>query len=264
METPELPIPPMFLQPEDSPPISEELWEQILASAKSEPDERRRERWSIRSEGDAQWAMAELAELTDAIEDVEAQAAGWIGRIQEWVEQTSWDDRRRAWALEAHLTRWGLEQREANPKKATFKLVAGEVATTNRKASVEIEDQAAVIDWLKTHYNGQFVRIKEDVLVSELRDIVQIRERVVSSWVALSCGHETGIDGMTARGEMTRCAECDELLNTGPSVVAEVLHVVTEEIVLPKLPLGENADRPIPGTRINPARTTVKVKPRIL
>lgn len=279
----ETPIPPQFLQPDpDAPPISEEEWDEIMRTAEAEAADfgvsveevfdlgvQTASRWKIESEADAQWAMAQLAALNAEMEAVTDQSAAWLAQIVKWVEDVTRQSKRRALFFEGQLIRWGHEQRAANPKKATFKLVAGDVATTNRKATIEIEDQEAVIAWLKTHYNGQLVRKKEDVLVSDLRGITQIRDRVMYSTVELACGHQANVEGKSTIGEMVSCPEGCGLADGAPTdgdaliPVVEVCTESFEQIVLPMLPLGSNAEQPIPGTRVNPAKTSVKVKPHI-
>lgn len=257
-----VPIPAVFMEPDD-------LNLPAVLDAALSGDER--VRWEITNDGLAQWAMSKLAEAQARVADVESQAAEWTGRIARWCADQVKDDRSAVRFFEAHLTKWAHAQREANPKKATFKYVAGVIKTQSRQPVVEIEDQDAVVEWCKAHGHGELVRTRESVLVSELRKLVQIRDVVERSVVELQCGHRAFVDGQTTRGEMVRCPEpeCESIARSvghdGDMLVPvhEVLDEVLSSRVIPMLPLEDDDALPIPGTRVTPGYTNVSVQPDI-
>lgn len=220
-------------------------------------------RWHVTDEGSANWAMAKLAEMNAHIAAREEQARLWSEQVDRWLHSHTVDERRFAQRLDAELARWGLDERERNPKVATIKLLAGDIATTSRKPTIEIDDQEQVVAWCKASGNAELVQIKESVLVSKLRGVLQIHHRVTSTAVMLSCGHERHVQGQAAVGEMVTCdQQCH--YDGGPLLpIMEILFEATEAMVIPQLPLTDDQRAtPVPGTRVNPARTDASVRPR--
>lgn len=214
------------------------------------------ERWSIKTRDDAEWAMARLTELDAEMRPDVERAVAWHARIEAWlVEQTAEADKA-ATTLSKCLESWALDERERTGK-ATIKLVAGTIKTTAAAAAVEIEDQAAVVAWVRDVGHEGLVRVAESVLVTDLRTLAGVAEVVVQSKVELECGHGALVDGLAAPGEVVRCRTCHDDGELGDPMQPVV--AVVEELMSARV---EHAGMPVPGTRVRPATVNVKVQPR--
>lgn len=143
-----------------------------------------REPWRIEDDGGAEWAMAVLAEAEADIAAVLAHVEAVKRRAEEWADRVV-NERRHGDGgrvlpsllesrriMVAHLEWYGRRQR-ADADRATVDLISGAVRTraSNKGGAVVIEDQELVVEWAKG-VAPELVRVKEDVLVSELRKYV--------------------------------------------------------------------------------------------
>lgn len=173
-----LPLPPEFA---DEPPWAGELDEAIMAggllpevAAKHVPKSRR----------EAEWPMRKLAVLSARAREVKSQAAEWRAPIDAWEA----DELNRISGAIGYFThllkRFAIAYRRENPREATIRLPAGEIATTQPKTpKLSIEDEPAVLAWAAQHLDGEqydaVVQQVESVLVSKLKDLVSVQKRLV-------------------------------------------------------------------------------------
>lgn len=172
-----LPLPPEFA---DEPEWASELDEAIMAggllpevAAHHVPKSRR----------EAEWPMRKLAVLGARAREVKAQAAEWRAPIDAWEAD---ELNRVAGAIEyfTHmLKRFAIAWRRENPKEATIRLPAGEIATTQPKTpKLSIVDEPAVLAWATAHLDGEkydeVVQQVESVLVSKLKDYVSVQRKL--------------------------------------------------------------------------------------
>lgn len=126
----------------------------------------------------AEWLMRRLVRAQQNVIDATLQRDAWFAPIKEWYERTTAADRRRILLLSDQLERFGLAVRERSGGKVkTIYLPSGEIATTFRRARIEIEDSKAVVVWAKDALSPEsFAELcpPQNPLISVLRDHVNI------------------------------------------------------------------------------------------
>lgn len=127
------------------------------------------ERWRIVDDDGAEWAMRHIAEATAELAELRARAARWQERIDAWFAQAAEQVARRADFFTAHLEWYGRRERIEH-ERATISLPSGKVSARQVGAAVEIVDEEALLAWAKDNAPA-IVRVREDVLVSELRKV---------------------------------------------------------------------------------------------
>lgn len=151
----------------------------VVATVPMEPE---RVPWTIENDDDAEWALARLAETEAGYAAVLAHVEAQKAKAEEWADRVL-NERRRApdnrvipsllesrRILTAHLEWYARRQREEKGR-ATVDLIAGAVKTRKAKPTVVIADPEAVLEWARDNV-PDIVRIREDVLVSDLRRFV--------------------------------------------------------------------------------------------
>lgn len=145
-------------------------------------DGRRVTRWDgIHDDDVAEWAMAKLAQIDQAIEDRKAHAERLMARIDDWFHHEM-EQRRGEWPslrqqrefFMAHLEAYARAQREEKDRK-TVSLVSGEIATREQPARLVIEDEDDLIDWASHHY-PDLIRTRVDVPVSALKEALALAQ----------------------------------------------------------------------------------------
>lgn len=127
-------------------------------------------RWTITDDGAAEWAMRHVAVADEELLRLRAQADEWAQRIQQWYVRASEAPLATKGFMEAHLERYALERRAADPKAKTLHLPAGRVQTTYRQARVEVADPDAVVAWAEAAGYAAVLRVKKEPRVSALRE----------------------------------------------------------------------------------------------
>lgn len=172
---------PMPAELADEPGWASEIDEAILEGQYLPPAPESRVPTSRR---EAEWPMRKLAALSARAREVKDQAADWRSRIDEWEA----DELKRVSGGVEYFThllkRFAIAYRRENPKEATIRLPAGEIATTQPKTpKLSIEDEPAVLAWATEHLDGdqydEVVQTVESVLVSKLKELVSVQKRLV-------------------------------------------------------------------------------------
>lgn len=175
-------------------------------------------RWRIDGTGSAEWAMAHVVEANATLDALAAQAAEWYERIDAWLAESSAEARGKLAFFTAHLERYALDRREADPKAKTLTLPSGKVRTTASPAAVVVTNPAAVLAWARQHYPGlvsQPPQPDERVLVSDLRTVVYASQVTTAAEVTNSCGcvvhvrDDEGLD-LPPVGTEVECSQCHQ------------------------------------------------------
>lgn len=180
----------------DQPFTIEDVDEALIAAQTGEPGPEQVQRFTVDSDGAAEWCMRHVARL-----EVDAQAARdqyqvWRDQIDEWLA-TRLDHltTRRAF-FEAHLERYAIACRQADPKAKTLQLPSGTVATTERKPAVDLPategaaakaaQDARVIAWLRETFPPdvleamEAIKVAESVLKTGLRKLLVVWLEVIT------------------------------------------------------------------------------------
>lgn len=214
--------------------------------------------WRVTSTGAAEWAMRKLADAAAEAAQVEELHAELTARYDAWRdEQLDRLNRRRAY-FDTLLQIYALELREATGGKTkSVKLPSGKITTTHTSASVELVDKAATIAWAKENLEPDEVAriIREDILVSQLADIVAIDEVVEGYRATMSCGEIIDpwpiVEGwrVPLAGETVICPGCE--------TEQQIIELTADT----HLEVRDGLGRPVAGTGVRPAKTTASVRP---
>lgn len=139
------------------------------------------EAWRIRSQGEADWAMAKLGVAQRHQAQLDQQLADMVENAQAWRARAgAWADRDAAF-FDMHLRLFALAQRHASPtdskgtpRAATLHTRFGRVGTrAGARGVVEILDQAALTTWAREQA-PHVVRERYDVQVSTLTEYIEV------------------------------------------------------------------------------------------
>lgn len=236
---------------EDAPFTDDEL---DLYLAGGDPDGHAA-RWSVNDLGSAEWAMGRLADALDEIDALDAQAAAWRARVDEWLTESAAKPRRFAEFLTSELTRFGLELRAANPKATTTKVPSGKVATRKVDSRPVIASESAVLEWLDERDDVPEGAISRKPLVSKIRPLISIVGRATGRLLVDvgCCGARLTIsdDDLVDGAKVGLCSNCGAV---SPRVTAS-----TEEVVL--VPVDHATGEIIPGVIVEPLHFTATITP---
>lgn len=199
-------------------------------------------RWSITSRGAADWAMEKLAHVRAIRDDYEQQIDRWKRALQKL-------DRAAAF-FEGHLERWALATRSRNEK--SFPLAHGNIKTSDRKPTIQIGDEEALIEWAR-EVEPDLVETTEKIGVMKLRKVVELGALIVE-WEAINktTGEvETVPVHSPERWTEERQAEIEARMGDEWQVTA-----LTEPAVFH----GDDPE-PVPGTTVADATVSVSVSP---
>lgn len=210
------------------------------------------QRWRIDGTGSAAWAMAHVAKAEAALSELEAQAVEWYGNIDAWLAHEAAPHRRTKEFFEAHLERYALDLREADPARKSVTLPGGVVRTTAKAAAVKVTDEKAVLLWADEHLPGAIARDPR-LRLTILRDVVQPVQLVTAARFTHSCGDVVTVDdpvfseqGLTwpEIGSEVECPECRE-----PVLLGKVDVLATRWVL----------SVPVPGVDVEPPTVTAQV-----
>lgn len=210
------------------------------------PDRARR--WTVTDDGSAEWAMRHVAAAEAELRTLREQADAWAYRIHQWYEQRAKPLQATKGFMAAHLERYALERRLANPKAKTLTLPSGKVATTYVAPKVEVDDADAVVAWAEANGLAEVVRVRKEPKVSELRRHVTVAEVTVGWDVYASCGCVYAELGTDPPPVGAGCASCGD---------GQVSTLVPTE---GRLVAMDAEGHPVPGAVVAPERTTATAK----
>lgn len=229
-------------------------------------------RWEIRNDGDAEWAMAMVADLKANDDLLTEQEQAYLDRIRRHYADAHRRLAQRRAFFEVHLTRYAAAHRALDPKRnKTLRLVSGTVASTEHQPKAGIEDEAKVIEWARGALDGddleQVVKVKESAAVLELRKRVKLVKTPAGYEVTLDCGHvhlvppsnpATG-DAHTPeqlRADGMPCDECEP-----DPIDGHPWRAVTEVADWDMLEVRGPDGKPVPGAKVEPGGVSYTVKP---
>lgn len=117
------------------------------------------EPWRITSLGQADWAVRQVAAIQAKAGEYDDEVALWREAKRRAVASAEW--------FEERLAEWAVAQREASGGRVkTQQLAHGAVETRASKPRVEVEDEAAVIEWARKQCPAA-VKVTESFAKSE-------------------------------------------------------------------------------------------------
>lgn len=232
--------------------------------------------WYPTDRGAAEWAMRKVVEHQRNLDEITQQAADWQARIDRWHEQMVEKVSARASFFRVALIRYGLEERERDPKgPATIPLPSGDVVTTSRKArpkvldreaaarsaigNLDADDRAAVVDVPPM----PAPRARANELAKRVRIVEQVQQRTF----------DVELDGeprvlvrstVTLNGEPPVVGESwpyDDGFETAERTVL-ALEEVESERVTQQLVVWADTGQPVEGVTVEPGRIDVSIVPR--
>lgn len=237
------PIPPSILAPADG------AWVDSLAEDElPEPAQR----WRIDGTGSAAWAMAHVVSADAQIEALTAQAVEWYARLDAWLAHESAQPRATKAFFEAHLERFALDARAADPRKKSVTLPGGKVQTRESKPRAVVVDEEEALAWALNHA-PEAIQTTDKIRLEALRQRLTLKEMVTVAWVTNSCGckvsvrDDEGLD-IPPVGTETECSTCGNDALIGMVEPLARRHVVTD---------AEGAA--VPGVDVERGGVTAKV-----
>ncbi len=196
----DLPLPPELAEPE---PDADAMLEQVVADAVDLADtaaidasaagyqlatEGSTPRWRCTDDGAAEWAMRHVVRATEELVRLERQANAWTARIQAWFDHRAKPLQATVAFMEAHLERYALGQREADPKAKRVVLPSGVVQTTGSSPKVTITNEPGAVVWARQHAPEALQPQPPKLLVSLLRQHVKPVQLLTEANLTHSCG----------------------------------------------------------------------------
>lgn len=138
-----------------------------------EPEQR--QKFVIDDDDRANWALRKLAIHKQERERINAQAEAEINRVANWATEAMKPIDDSVAFLEGMLESYFRNLRKDGYDKASYKLPAGTLKRSAGRASIEIENEEALLEWVKeNHPEWVHTKISEavpkSVLAKEMRD----------------------------------------------------------------------------------------------
>lgn len=223
-------------------------------------------RWRVTDNGSAEWAMRHVAQAEAELAHLRQQADEWRAPIDAWLERQSRPLLALRAFMGAHLERYALERREANPKAKTLTLPSGRVLTSYVPPKVVVTDQDQLVEWAVANRVDQAVRVKREPALSDLRNLVTVVDwpvgiRVVDAHGCISIWP----DGAVAYAQLEPGDDWPCQDGGGESTVATVEVAAWRKAVVLTSELAEavatgSLPRPIPGLALGDEKLKVSVK----
>ena len=132
--------------------------------------------WYIRSDSEAEWAMAHVAASNDQIQAIDDQYTLWLDQLDRWRKASKADPARSYDFFAGHLAQYGVAIREQSGGKVkTLKLASGEIGTTQTGEKVIVIDDGTLIEWLEANGIDEAVKVDKKVLLAPLRAVASIK-----------------------------------------------------------------------------------------
>lgn len=261
----DLPLPPELAEPE---PGDDVMLEQVVASAVDLADTdalpvakaaaqmaESPGRWHITDDGQAEWAMRHVVKATEELAQLQAQGFKWQARIQAWFDHRARPLQATVAFMTAHLERYAVEVREADPKRKTLVLPSGAVSTTGHSPKVDITNEPRAVVWARQHAQDALQPQPPKLLVSLLRRYVKPVQLLTEAELTFSCGHvmrRGDPDGLKLPDVGTEM-ECSD---HGPVLLGRVDPLATRWVAMCTTE-GTLAE----GVEVDPGGVTAKVVP---
>lgn len=109
--------------------------------------------------GAAEWAMRKMREAHEHLTTVDEQAAQWAREVAEWADRESRAAAATAAYMGGLLEDYTRRRRAEDPNVKTVRLLSGVVETTAHKASVEVTDEEALLEWARVNAPAAVVEV---------------------------------------------------------------------------------------------------------
>lgn len=262
-----------------------DLADLVLTADPAELPERHRG-WTVTDDGSAEWAMGRYARAQAKVAELAEQAEVWkdeahdrLARIRVWFDHRAERPRATMAFMEAHLARYALDLREADPKAKTLVLPSGAVTTTEVKPKAEVADEDRVVTWV-CHQWADDPEVADLVAapqprklyVQRLRDRTEVVEVIdharlllasaeLVEWVRYELAeadHGELPNAAFVGAEHQRCPQGGD----GWPTPAEATDLVARvEVLASHLEVHGPDGLPVPGTHVEPGTIRVKVVP---
>lgn len=227
------------------------------------PAVERAEAWTIRSVGEAEWAMALLAAATAQQQAVLDQVKLWQSQLDAFKRHELAQPARTVAFFTERLERWGLLQRELHPEQATIALASGAISTRRDSApTIEITDAETFISWalnaLLPAASQDDVEVPLEQTYAELGVVKTTHEAMISAirkvFKPSTCADCDG-SGLVVEADQDEGGGCHEIVcsgcgGLGQVIVARVRGFTVDAVV-----------QRVPGLGLKPPETTATPKP---
>lgn len=141
-----------------------------LEDAPDLDDDEQRERWKVKSDRAASWALRRLGAAAAEIERIKQNADDEITAIKAWAEAATAEPKRDINFFEGVLIDYRMRLEADNPKlPQTYKVPGGTIARRKTPDKIEIVDPEKLVRWAIR--SGLFDILKIEPQVSKLKDI---------------------------------------------------------------------------------------------
>ncbi len=132
------------------------------------------DRWSIQTDGEAEWACARTGAIDAELARIGQQYEEWLERLDDWRNAAVRPLQKRREFFVGHLADYLRRLREADPRTKSLVLPSGKVASRITPARPVVVDETAVIDWARSSDRAELVKVVESVRLAELRKLVKL------------------------------------------------------------------------------------------
>lgn len=180
----------------DQPFTIEDVDEALIAEQTGEPVPEQVQRFTVDSDGAAEWCMRHVARLDLEAQQATEQYQAWKAQIDEWLATRKADLAGRRSFFAHHLEQYAIARRLADPRAKTLQLPSGAVATTERKPTIDLPEtigadarraqDAALISWMRDTFPPEVleamgpIKVEESVLKTGLRKLLEIWLEVIT------------------------------------------------------------------------------------
>lgn len=130
-------------------------------------DEPDKKRFEVKDLDTANWAVGKMRDAETRIQQYRALADEYKRKIDAWLEKATHDDQQTIEFFESEIRPY-VEREIAGGKKQSMKLLGATVGFRKSPASVEIEDEDAVVSYCET-FAPELVRVMKSVDKTEMR-----------------------------------------------------------------------------------------------
>lgn len=153
---------------------------QLLQAVRDHVDEETtRQEWHVTDRGSAQWAMQRLYELKreeaarhDEADAVRAPLEAQLALVDAWEKQEINRLEQSVQFFEGELIRWLAHERAQDPQLKSVKLAHGTVASRQKPDGIEIDDEAALINFLSGEAEDDLIRVETKLNKSAIKERV--------------------------------------------------------------------------------------------
>lgn len=135
-------------------------------------------RWEITSDAEADWCLAKLARARWEIARIEERTEDEIDRIRTRATDLLRTPLRDEEFFAGHLTRYLQAKQATGEAGKTYRLLNGDLKSRAGSVVVEIEDEAAVLDFIEGHQLTDLLNIKVTPNKPAVKKVLQAGEEI--------------------------------------------------------------------------------------